>query len=119
MQINEFLSLYSRLANNQANTYELASGFEDLKKMVRGTQFEGIFGECITTRVDMALAIDALAAKIHKNPELATEIFGACDIDIIKKELDQLSGLEDESDIRRSSRGFFSTIKSGDGFDIL
>lgn len=118
MNANKFLHVYRKLANNQASTSEVGDAWVGLRPLVKGTAFENQF-ESARSRTDMALAIDALAAALHKNPEYAKAVFGDCDVLELKKGLDQLSGMEDESDVRRQSRGFFSTLNSEDEFEVV
>lgn len=118
MLAEEFVGVYRKLANNRATDPDIIYAFVELKRLVKGTPLEPQFSEA-ETEIDMALAIDAVAATIHKNINFASTIFGNCDLDYIKKELDTLSGMEDESDVRRQSRGYFSTLKSGDDFEVL
>ena len=118
MSASAFLAIYKDIANNRASDDQVERAFTMLKKNVEGTQFENQFA-IAKSRVDQALAIDAVAAAIHRTPSYAQTIFGSCDIGYITKELNTLSGMEDESDVRRESRGFFSTIKSDDDFEML
>ena len=120
MNINSFLKLYTNLAKEVATTEDIDLMYFTLNGLTKGTVAEFRFEELDTDRLEKALAIDYLAHEFHsENPGLLDQVFPGADYEVVKKTLDRLAGLECETEIRKSNRGFFTELSSPLGLSFI
>jgi hypothetical protein len=119
MDINKALGIYSDLANNRAKESDIDALYKDLSEKSDGTEYKKFLDNC-QNRTDKALAVDSVFAAMHRDPSIANLLYGwDVDTEVVRKSLDELSGNEVDVDVRKMSRGYFSTMRSGSRFEIL
>jgi hypothetical protein len=115
-----FLRVYSDLANNRVDEFELENLYKALEPRVSGIGIESFFGNADPQRLDQAIAVDAVAHEIHqKGNDVLQSIFPGSDISLFKTELDYLSGYDYKSEVRKANRGYFTTLLDDSAFVFL
>lgn len=109
-----FMKVYRDLVQNRAHEGDVNNLYYELKMQLQKSDFrDKWFRKEAPDRVDKAIAIDAVAHEIHTgNQELLQDLFPGAGFPFVKSVLDELSGLEKDADVRRPSRGYFTTILS-------
>lgn len=112
-----FLRIYKDIAEGTASNNNVEMLLSDLLQKASNTQMHEKLSEAAQgDRVDKVIAIDAMAHAIHQGDEgLLKTFYPDADMEIFKSFLDELAGMEIESDVRKANRGYFTTIKSTDG----
>lgn len=109
-----FLRIYKDLAKESFRTTpeDVVDLYMDLRERTGDVpRLHKWFQKSVPSRLEMVLAIDAVAHDIHKHGDSSLQvIYPGARLVAAKSVLDQLSGLETETDIRKSSRGFFTNI---------
>ena len=113
--LSTFLKIYKDLARESfmSTPEEIAGLYMDLKERVdnNAPSLQKWFQKAVPSRLEMVLSIDAVAHEIHKNgDETLQSVYPGSRVSVAKSVLDQLSGLEVDSEVRKSSRGYFSNI---------
>ena len=109
-----FLGLYWDISKGEADPEEAQDTYTYIRNnLQKGDTLSPWFEAEIPERLDLVLAIDAMAHEIHaKRPELYETLFKG-DIAYAKEVLDQLSGTEVTKLFRRPSRHYFAELMSG------
>lgn len=121
MNINEFLSIYTNIAKQETTEEEVDILFKELSSRAIDTSLEGRFAKA-EDRLDKVIAIDAVAHEMHSvNPNVYHILYPESDVpySIVKGELDNLSLMEDENEIRKANRDYFTTLLSDPQFVII
>ena len=118
----KFLKIYKDIAEGCVNPDDLTTLFWDLKYSIVNSNDSNnkFFTKAKPEKLTMALAIDYVAHQIHQggNDVLQKFIPGA-DYSIVKEGLDSLAGLEKFSEVRKSNRGYFTSLFSDKNFIFL
>lgn len=107
-----FLRVYRDLAKQIARKEDIANVFLWLQDNIdEHTLAVHWLSKSVPTPVEMALSIDAVAHAIHQgDAEFLHTIFPGANYDFVKSKLDELAGTENTVEVRKMSRGYFSSI---------
>ena len=121
----KFLKIYREIAKGLAHPDDLRLAYWDLKYVLDEDAIVGkFFKKGSPSKIEMALAIDAVAHNIHKgvndekNSFLAKAFPGAPN-SVFKEQLDLLAGMEKSSEIRKANRGFATNLLATKGMIFL
>src|SRR3990167_2698800 len=119
----KFLTTYRQIAKSIASPEAIEDVYFDLRYRLSENPVGNLpefFKSQKPDMIEMSIAIDAVAHDIHqKGDEILQKIYPGADSAVFKENLDQLSGLEIHSDVRKSNRGYFTNILAEDGFLFL
>ena len=107
-----FLKTYRNIAKQVAHQDDIEKLYYDLMfRLPEGHGLQKWFGDTRPSLVKQSIAIDAVAHEIHQNGDSTLqEIYPGAQWPVFKENLDTLSGLEKENEIRKTSRGYYSPL---------
>ena len=118
----KFLRIYRDIAKSRVHDDDLTITYWELKSSLEkdpdvGHNFNR--GKNIS-KLEMAFAIDAVAHNIHKQGKVFLDkVFPGGDATLFKRNLDELSGMESSSEIRRGNRGYYTSLLATDAILFL
>ena len=118
----KFLRIYRDIAKGRGHEDDLTVLYWELKSKLEkdsdvGHNFKR--GKNIST-LEMAFAIDAVAHNIHKQGKtFLDKVFPGGDASMFKRNLDELSGMESSSEVRRGNRGYYTSLLATDAVLFL
>ena len=119
----KFLKIYRDIAKSRVNDEDLRITFFELKYLLEKDKEVGHhFKKNIKTMspVEMAFAIDAVAHNIHKQGKVfLNKVFPGGDAALFKRNLDELSGMESSSEVRKGNRGYYTPLMATEGMILL
>ena len=125
MRPTKFLKIYSDLAKSLAHPDDLDELYWTFKFIFDNDQQVGHwFQKSAPTNLDKGIAIDAVAHTIHQEVKVNDstflhKAFPGAEIDFFKQQLDQLAGMEKESEIRKINRGYYTPLLATEGLIFL
>ena len=114
----KFLRIYKDLAKSRVHPDDLEVLFWELKYLLENDSDVGHRFKISknASNIEKAMAIDAVAHNIHKQGKIfLNKVFPGGDVNLFKRVLDELSGLESSSEVRRSNRGYYTPIMATEG----
>jgi len=116
-----FLKTYRNIVKKISNQDEIGKLYYDLMfRLPEKHYLQKWFDDTRPNLVKQSIAIDAVANEIHQNGDSTLqEIYPGAQWSIFKENLDTLSGLEKESDVRKANRGYYSPIVNESKFVFL
>ena len=119
----KFLKIYRDIAKGRVHDDDLNLLFHELKYTLMNDSDVGKYFKNNSKNispVEMAFAIDAVAHNIHKQGNtFLKKVFPSGDAALFKKNLDELSGMESSSEIRKGNRGYFTPLMATKGMLFL
>jgi len=116
-----FLKTYQNIAKQVAHQDDIEKLYYDLMfRLPDGHYLQKWFDDTRPSLVKQSIAIDAVAHEIHQNGDSTLqEIYPGAQWPVFKENLDTLSGLEKENEIRKSNRGYYSPVVNESKFVFL
>ena len=107
-----FLKTYRNIAKQTATQDDIEKLYYDLMfRLPEGDSLHDWFDDTRPSLVKQSIAIDAVAHQIHENGDSTLqEIYPGAKWDIFKENLDSLTGLEKDNEVRRANRGYYSPV---------
>ena len=118
----KFLRIYRDIAKGRCHEDDLTVLYWEMKSRLEkdsdvGHNFKR--GKNIS-QLEMAFAIDAVAHNIHKQGKnFLDKVFPGGDVALFKRNLDELSGMESSSEVRKGNRGYYSSLLATDAIIFL
>ena len=107
-----FLKTYRNIAKQVAHQDDIEKLYYDLMfRLPEGSSLHKWFEDTRPSLVKQSIAIDAVAHEIHQNGDSKLqEIYPGAQWVVFKENLDTLSGLEKENEVRKANRGYYSPL---------
>ena len=107
-----FLKTYRNIAKQVAHQDDIEKLYYDLMfRLPEGHNLQKCFENTRPSLVKQSIAIDAVAHEIHQNGDSTLqEIYPGAQWPVFKENLDTLSGLEKENEVRKANRGYYSPL---------
>jgi len=107
-----FLKTYRNIAKQVAHQDDIEKLYYDLMfRLPEGNTLHKWFDDTRPSLVKQSIAIDAVAHQIHQNGDSTLqEIYPGAQWSVFKENLDTLSGLEKDNEVRKANRGYYSPI---------
>ena len=107
-----FLKTYRNIAKQVANQDDIEKLYYDLMfRLPENHYLQKWFDDTRPSLVKQSIAIDAVAHQIHQNGDSTLqEIYPGAQWVVFKENLDTLSGLEKDNEVRKVNRGYYSPV---------